>query len=87
LEPRCRGDIGFGKRAKSRREEDCGVEEKGFIRARPCKEIRYDWFELRVGGFAMRRTRAAVPHSARVEVALLSGGKRSTTVTMRKAPE
>jgi len=28
------------------------------------------WFRLRVGGFVMQRTRAAMPHSARAEAAL-----------------
>ena len=38
------------------------------------------WFELRVTGFVMPRTCMAVPLSARAEAALLSGGKRKTTM-------
>jgi len=39
------------------------------------REPRQGCFELRVGGFGTRRTRAAVPHYAKAGVALLSGGK------------
>ena len=39
------------------------------------REINQGWFEIRVEGFGRRRTRTAVPHSARAGVALLSGGK------------
>lgn len=39
------------------------------------REINQGWFEIHVEGFGRRRTRTAVPHSARAGVALLSGGK------------
>ena len=40
------------------------------------REARQGWFKSRVGGFGARKTRAAVPHYARAEVALLSGVRR-----------
>ena len=45
---------------------------RGFILMRPWRETRQAWFELRVGGFAMPRTHAAVPHPFRKNVTLLS---------------
>jgi len=39
------------------RVEECYMGEE--------RETRQGWFELHVGGFGTRRTRAAVPHSAR----------------------
>ena len=42
------------------------------------------WFELRVGSFAMRRTRTLMPRPVRAGVALLNGGKRGATATRGK---
>ena len=44
------------------------------------RETRQAWFVLRVGGFVMPGTRAAVPRSGRAGAALLSGRKRKTTM-------
>ena len=68
----CRqGDIRPGKEEKNCREDGCGGE---FYMGEE-REARQGWFKSRVGGFGAGKTRAAVPHYARAEVVLLSGGK------------
>jgi len=53
------GEI-FWKEGRNWREEGHGGESGGgFTWAKG--EMRQAWFELRVGGFVMRRTRVAVP--------------------------
>ena len=50
-----------------------------FVLVRPWRETGQAWVKLRVGGFVMPRTHAAVPQSARARAAFLSGRKRGTT--------
>jgi len=62
---------------KNWREDDCGGGGGGVSYERG--ETRHAWFELRVGSFAMRRTRTVVPYSVRAGAALLNGGETATT--------
>ena len=63
---------GLGKRSKNWIEEDGGEMVEEFYPTRPWIETRQGWVKLRVRGFEMRGTRAAVPHSVRAGTALLN---------------
>ena len=49
------------------------------------REARQGLFELHVGGFWMRRTRAAVPHSARARLRCWVEGRGTATMMLKWA--